>query len=54
LSIGNCWGQCIKATNGKAAVIFWKDEMLFKLDDDEQEDHWLAFTKKAIDFVNTL
>ena len=27
---------CIKSTNGKAAAILWKDNMLFKLDETDQ------------------
>ena len=28
---------CIKAENGKAGVLFWKDDMVFKLVPDDQE-----------------
>lgn len=28
---------CIKAENGKAGVLFWKEDMVFKLSADEQE-----------------
>lgn len=28
---------CIKADNGKAGVLFWKDDMVFKLPPEEQE-----------------
>ncbi len=32
--IGNMFGsKCIKAPNGKAAAIFWNDQMVFKLDE---------------------
>lgn len=29
---------CLKSFNGKAAAIFWKDCMLFKLDDEAQKE----------------
>ena len=29
---------CIKAPNGKAGVMFWKDEMVFKLDEEKAKD----------------
>jgi hypothetical protein len=28
---------CLKAPNGKAGVMFWKDDMIFKLDKDNEE-----------------
>ncbi len=31
---------CIKSTNGKAAAIFWKNDMLFKL---EEKDRKVVF-----------
>lgn len=30
--------RCIKSKNGKTAAIFWKDEMLFKLTENDLED----------------
>lgn len=30
--------KCIKAKNGKTAAIFWKDEMLFKLTENDLKD----------------
>ncbi len=29
---------CIKAPNGKAGVMFWKDDMIFKLEGDTQKE----------------
>ncbi len=29
---------CIKAQNGKAGVMFWKDDMVFKLDEEAQNE----------------
>ena len=29
---------CIKAPNGKACVMFWKDDMIFKLEDDDLKE----------------
>ena len=29
---------CIKAPNGKAGVMFWKDEMVFKLDSEKEKE----------------
>jgi hypothetical protein len=29
---------CIKAANGKAGVMFWKDDMIFKLDGEDQQE----------------
>ena len=30
---------CIKATNGKASVMFWHDDIIFKLQGDDLEAH---------------
>ena len=29
---------CIKAPNGKAGVMFWKDDVIFKLEDDDLKE----------------
>lgn len=29
---------CVKAPNGKAAVMFWREHMIFRLKDKDQED----------------
>jgi hypothetical protein len=36
---GNLFGaKCLKSQNGRAIAIFWKDSMLFKLDEKVQQD----------------
>jgi len=37
--VGKMFGaSCLKSINGKAAVLLWKDHMLFKLDEKTQQD----------------
>ena len=40
---------CIKSKNGKAAAIFWKNDMLFKLSEKDQEDA-LKLSSSSIGF----
>ena len=69
--IGTMFGaNCIKSINGKTAAFLWGEDMVFKLDQKDQEEalkingwvsiprnqseKWNDFTQKALEYVNSL